>query len=168
MTEQAATQERTQQALECVECKKTFVRPDFFKRHMEKHKKSKEPPASTGQKQVRNTHQLCPICSKTISRKFSLERHMRLHNTDKPYACERCNKSFGELYGLLRHVQSMRCDGAVEPESLPLKLNGGKVQKELKTYECVMCGITFKYKEWIDAHFAVVHRTTGKLRLRVG
>lgn len=36
----------------------------------------------------------CRICSKTFTRRFNLNGHLRAHADDRPYACSHCDKTF--------------------------------------------------------------------------
>lgn len=140
---------------DCDLCQKSFVRKDNFERHKAKHNQilanSNESTDMllSAQGVSKLTHEICPVCSKSVSRKFSLDRHMRYHRTNKQFVCEKCNRSYVERYGLLRHMQSMHSDAAqVEPETdqMPLKLSGRGVERHNYTYDCVMCSAHFKYK----------------------
>ena len=174
----ASTGKLTGQSFECDLCSKVFVRKDNFERHKAKHTQilasgtESSDMMLSAQGVSKLTHEICPVCSKPVSRKFSLDRHMRYHRQNKQFVCEKCNRSYVERYGLLRHMQSMHSEtggaGAdVETDQYPLKLTGGKVEREKYTYDCVMCGVGFKYKEMVEAHFEVMHQIQGRLRLRV-
>lgn len=46
-----------------------------------------------------------PECSHAFSRRHDLIRHMRIHNNDKPFRCDRCFKSFTRMDALTRHAK---------------------------------------------------------------
>ena len=65
---------------------------------------------------VPNTKHLCPMCSKTFSRKDSVYKHQRtacVMNIDsrynkkaKAFRCEQCHKSFGLKKNLRQHMKN--------------------------------------------------------------
>jgi uncharacterized Zn-finger protein len=44
-------------------------------------------------------------CTDSFNTRFSLKRHMKTHNGEKPFACEFCSKSFAEKSTLVRHLR---------------------------------------------------------------
>lgn len=49
----------------------------------------------------------CPYdeCPHSFSRRHDLIRHMRIHNNEKPFRCERCYKAFTRMDALTRHIK---------------------------------------------------------------
>lgn len=46
----------------------------------------------------------CNICGKSLSNKFALKRHMRVHTGEKPYRCGTCGKTFSRLDNVKEHT----------------------------------------------------------------
>ena len=46
----------------------------------------------------------CNICSKMLTTKHRLEKHIELHKTKKPFSCIYCNKEFSKLASLKGHM----------------------------------------------------------------
>jgi uncharacterized Zn-finger protein len=46
-----------------------------------------------------------PGCTLNFSRRHDLLRHMRIHNNDKQFRCDRCFKAFTRLDALTRHLK---------------------------------------------------------------
>lgn len=45
----------------------------------------------------------CNICYKIFTRKYTLDRHYRLHTGQRPYRCLLCYKEFSDLSSFSRH-----------------------------------------------------------------
>ncbi|KAF8978708.1 hypothetical protein BGZ46_006211 [Entomortierella lignicola] len=47
----------------------------------------------------------CHLCSRVFSRKHDLQRHIRVHTGSKPYVCVNCQKAFARTDALCRHYK---------------------------------------------------------------
>lgn len=48
----------------------------------------------------------CVECSRTFSKKFNYDSHMRIHSKDKPFSCSHCQRSFARESDCTRHESS--------------------------------------------------------------
>ncbi|XP_033639003.1 uncharacterized protein LOC117299562 [Asterias rubens] len=77
-------------------------------------------------------HFTCGICDKIFTHAFSLTRHQRVHNNERPFCCDICGKAFSSSYGLNRHVRThiskdktiSRKSSASVPDLYPCKVCG--------------------------------------------
>ena len=47
----------------------------------------------------------CSVCAKTFARRYSLDRHMRMHNDIRPFPCDECGLRFRQRYQLTAHAR---------------------------------------------------------------
>ncbi|XP_039495615.1 zinc finger protein 771 [Drosophila santomea] len=53
----------------------------------------------------------CQVCGFKTRTKAHLERHMRSHTGDKPFACPVCNKRFSQMYNMKAHLREHESPG---------------------------------------------------------
>ena len=53
--------------------------------------------------QNKNNYISCPVCGKLVTCQTKLERHMRVHTGEKPYACDKCGRRFTQKGNLGKH-----------------------------------------------------------------
>ncbi|XP_044307948.1 zinc finger protein 11-like [Varanus komodoensis] len=73
----------------------------------------------------------CSDCGKSLKRKYSLDRHQKMHSPERPYQCQVCKKSFHHPKDLTRHQIS---------------------HSDLRPYQCTECGKQFKSKSAVLKH----------------
>ena len=79
----------------------------------------------------------CHLCDKTFKDKTQLGMHLMVHTGEKPFQCDRCEKSFRIAQSLKNHI------------------NIHHTKANLET--CDQCGETFTYKKGLIGHLSKVH-----------
>ena len=88
----------------------------------------------------------CSLCTKSLSRKRDVKRHMRVHNGEKLYSCSQCSKSFAHSSKLQVHLRvhsgekpyscSQCSKSLASPYALKVHL---RIHSGEKPYSCVKC-----------------------------
>uniref|UniRef100_A0A8C6LRV2 C2H2-type domain-containing protein n=1 Tax=Nothobranchius furzeri TaxID=105023 RepID=A0A8C6LRV2_NOTFU len=115
----------------CPECGKQFVQKWSLKIHLRVMGHSE---ISSSDCLVNNKCEGGEQPADSLTKKTSLNQHMRSHSGQKPFACELCGQRFGEKAYLTRHMN---------------------VHTEHKPFACGHCGIRFSRKEYLTRHMSV-------------
>lgn len=158
-------------------CNKSYSRSAHLKRHMIKCQTSDTGVISTNEKQkgkqVEVLHN-CKICPKVFSNKYSLQKHLKVHEDPQRYVCQHCKKSFHKHHFLKSHIAleheargkngkiaCSKCDKTFAYES-QMKRHFSRHHENLKRYECSVCDDEFD--KWTDlrSHISSKHPKPGK------
>ncbi|KAJ8303600.1 hypothetical protein KUTeg_019996 [Tegillarca granosa] len=137
---------------ECDVCHAKFTQSNSLKAHKLIH---------SGNKPVFQ----CELCPTTCGRKTDLKIHMqKLHTSEKPLVCRKCNKTLPDRYTYKMHIKSHdgekcfkcdHCDYAAlsqrHLESHSLTHTGEK------PFECDECEHTFRQKQLLKRHKNLYH-----------
>ena len=103
----------------------------------------------------------CSICSKSFTKLYYLQKHMKRHSELKPHVCSYCGKAFRETTHLRDHVvihtgerrhQCSVCDKKFAQKG---QLNNHmKVHSGEKPHLCVKCGRRFRQSHGLKLHLS--------------
>ncbi|XP_063701300.1 gastrula zinc finger protein XlCGF64.1-like [Culicoides brevitarsis] len=102
----------------------------------------------------------CPVCSKEISHRNNLDRHLRTHSKFKPFKCDFCSKSFTARDNLSKHVNSQHtksktyvCDICAKVFYCSVNLVvHKKTHSADRLFQCNECHRSYKSKMALKAH----------------
>uniref|UniRef100_A0A182M5C6 Protein krueppel n=1 Tax=Anopheles culicifacies TaxID=139723 RepID=A0A182M5C6_9DIPT len=118
----------------------------------------------------RGSFRKCEICAITFEDSVTLDKHMLCHferkeaiafvpQTDRPFQCTECHKSFKRKDYLLIHIRThtgerrYKCDlcssAFVHPSNL---ITHRKLHSSERPYQCTLCGATFKLFAGLKIH----------------
>lgn len=158
-------------AFKCDQCGTTYGREETLKRHLLTHT-SKRPhecricPKSFARAEYLVAHMLahnrtrheCTNCGVVCSSRFNLLIHARKHNTDKPFICELCNKSFVRSDFLDNHMEVVhkrnkpKCNVCGKLFSRKDVLKRHMSTHKAALYDCKFCLRSFTRKDRLVAH----------------
>ncbi|KAL3870709.1 hypothetical protein ACJMK2_038753 [Sinanodonta woodiana] len=86
----------------------------------------------------------CFVCGKMYTRKFDLDRHLRVHTGDQPYECDICLMGFGCRLNIADHMET-------------------HVLKEANEFQCDGCKALFFDQQSILSHLESTHTSHHKV-----
>ena len=163
----------------CLEdgCMKSYSRAAHLKRHTIKSHSSTEPDTpnsilhSVGldAKTIR-----CNVCPKLFSNKYSLQKHLKVHQDSLRYTCTECNRSFTKHYLLkshqLEHKSGIEKEAPISCSICERKfIYASQLQRHVtrhhenrKEYKCEKCEDIFTKWTELRAHMSSVHAKSSK------
>ncbi|XP_005653359.1 zinc finger protein 649 isoform X1 [Sus scrofa] len=136
---------KTENAQECTECGKAFLKRSQLSEHKRIH---------TGKK----PHG-CSVCGKTFSKKFKLTEHQRTHKGEKTHECGDCGKAFLRKFQLTKHQKTHTgnkphvCSICGKAFYRKFKLTEHqRTHSGERPYECTECGKAFCRKAELIIH----------------
>ncbi|XP_044727339.1 zinc finger protein OZF-like [Chrysoperla carnea] len=113
----------------CDKCSKTFISQKTLAAHI-KVVHEKEQPAR---------NHLCNICGYATTAPSQLRKHLMVHSSEKPHACDRCDKAYRREDDLKGHI--------------------ARAHLNIRKYQCTLCTLAFFTKINLTHH---VRRHTGE------
>lgn len=154
MKHNAVNQPRGKYACGYQGCKATFTQSSKLKRHQNTHEKTQ-------------TFQ-CPIegCKTVATQQSNLDRHIKnVHEKQKNFLCDACDKAFGSKSDLQRHVDGVHkkktyscffCPTTLQCETSLIRHISEK-HKDQKLYPCDVCGQSFGNTKELKTHKLTAH-----------
>ena len=53
-------------------------------------------------------YHVCHICKKSFTDRSNMNAHMKIHTSDRPYACDLCGKTFKRKYDVTKHKREQK------------------------------------------------------------
>lgn len=138
---------------ECDICHARFTQSNSLKAHKLIH--------SVGDKPVFQ----CELCPTTCGRKTDLRIHVqKLHTSDTPLKCKRCDKLFPDRYSYKVHSKTHEGEKCYKCELCPYASISARhleshvlIHTDQKPYECDFCDQAFRQKQLLKRHINLYH-----------
>lgn len=138
---------------ECDICHARFTQSNSLKAHKLIH--------SVGDKPVFQ----CELCPTTCGRKTDLRIHVqKLHTSDKPLKCKRCDKMFPDRYTYKVHAKTHEGEKCYKCDICPYASISARhleshllIHTDQKPFECPQCDQAFRQKQLLKRHINLYH-----------
>ncbi|XP_044743327.1 zinc finger protein 652-B-like [Chrysoperla carnea] len=114
----------------CEGCSKIFMYKDSLRRHVKRVHENQPPEYKC----------LCNICGRKFHTSSNLHRHFLTHTKDRPYACDKCDKTYRTQFMLKMHK---------------ILLNHVRRHTGERPYQCDVCDKAFIQKIALKIHMKV-------------
>lgn len=116
----------------------------------------------------------CDECGKQFACKRNLQYHLGTHKKEKPYPCEKCDKTFPQQENLIRHqkvihseARSHVCEKCDRTFSNSSNLKRHILQhNRTKSFQCNVCKISFRSELVLTKHKQKFHSRYAMKPLR--
>ena len=104
----------------------------------------------------------CEHCGKSFALKANLDLHVKTHNLDKPFGCDKCDKRYKQRNSLREHVlkshdniSKFMCSTCFEKfPSRHLLKSHERTHTGEQGYVCDDCGVAFAGKQALEHHMS--------------
>ena len=118
---------------------------------------------------------MCDTCGQRFAHVSYLKSHQRLHNQDRPYACQECAKKFTHATSLRHHVAVLHADAGQHEQfschqcgrSFPtisqvrMHVRSHVTEESTDSLECRSCGEVAESAAALAQHLLAVHGGLG-------
>ncbi|XP_030376602.1 zinc finger protein 2 homolog isoform X2 [Scaptodrosophila lebanonensis] len=145
----------------CRYCDRVFTQRasrNYHEKMFHATKKLEEEKKGPVEPQVELPH-CCIYCTKSFDTEYTLEHHMKGHNTDTPFKCKHCEERFvsfieANKHELTHNEQPFVCNICSKGFSGPARLRYHMVKhSDNRPYKCEICSVGFRRRYDLDTHF---------------